>query len=121
MTIDINYGKYTLFDIEYYITQFENSKDKTNSWHSELSSCTRVKGISKFLQDKLGNTKFDVDEFIRDSEEIQELRGWLWEKHSNNLTDMNSCSDRHYHVFKPELDQIIDNYCKNYGFTINID
>ena len=40
---------------------------------------------------------------------------------NNKLCDLDTNSQRHYHVFKPELDEIIKSYCEKYGFSINID
>lgn len=120
MTIDINYGKYTLFDIDYYMA-IADEKVEEKKWYSEICCTVCVRGISKFLQDKLKDASFDIDEFIKDSEEIQEIRGWLWERHDNKICDMDTCSNRHYHIFKPEFDAIIKTYCDKYGFSINID
>ncbi len=118
MTININYGKYTLFDIEWWITENEIHRDR---WHSELDCVVCVKGLCMFLKDNIGKEGFDLDEFIKNSYEIQELRGWLWERHSNTNIPLDECSKRHYHTFQPELYKIIDSYCEKYGFYKNID
>ena len=120
MTIDIDYGKYTLFDIEYYYAKSEIEKTE-NAWYTELDVCVTVEGLSRYLKDNINKEGFNLDEFINDSTVIEELRGWLWETHNNSLVDMKTCSNRHYHKFKPELDKIIDSYCKKYGFSINVD
>ena len=120
MTIDIEYKEYTLFDIEFYQAKSKTEKDK-DCWYSEISCVVCVIGITHFLKDKLNDPTFNVDEFIKDSEKIQEIRGWLWETHNNKLCDLDTNSQRHYHVFKPELDEIIKSYCEKYGFSINID
>ena len=120
MTIYINYKEYTLFDIEFYQAKSEIEKDK-DCWYSEIDCVVCVKGITHFLKDKLNDLTFNVDEFIKDSETIQEIRGGLWEQHSNKLCDLETNSQRHYHVFKPELDEIINSYCEKYGFSINED
>lgn len=114
MTIRILYNEYTLFDIEYYITASEKT-----GWFTEINCCTCVKGITKFLQDKM--SEIDVDKFIEDSEVIQEIRGWLWEMHQNTPVSMDECQHRHYHVFKPEFDKIVKEYCNKYNFFINTD
>jgi hypothetical protein len=120
MIIDINYREYTLFDIEYYQAMSEKKNDK-DCWYSEIHCLTCVKGITHFLKDKLNDPTFNVEEFINDSEIIEEIRGWLWETHDNKLCDLHTNTQRHYHVFKPELDKIIKSYCEKYGFSINID
>lgn len=125
MTIRIEYREYTLFDIEWYMALDETKKSNEDRWYSEMDVCVCVRGISKFLRNRLIDEcvygGFDLDEFIEDSEQIQELRGWLWETHDNSLCDMDACSNRHYHVFQPELYDIIDKYCEKYGFYKNID
>ena len=121
MTIDINYGKYTLFDIEYWQNLDETKKSNEKRWFSEIDVCVCVRGVTKFLMDKFLDENFNPDEFIKDSENIQELRRWLWETHDNSLCDSDTGSNRHYHIFKPELDNIIKTYCEKYGFDINID
>lgn len=121
MTIRIEYGKYTLFDIEWYMALDETKKSDKDRWYSEMDVCVCVKGVTKFLMDNFYNSRFNADEFAKDSEQIQELRGWLWETHNNSLCDLHTCENRHYHVFKPELDEIIKTYCDKYGFSINVD
>ena len=117
MTILIEHNNVALFDIEYYLV----SNEKNDTWYSELHCLPRCRGISYFLKDNLNKEGFDLGEFIKDSEEIQELRGWLWEKHNNNWADLETCRERHYHKFKPELDEIIRKYCEKYGLFIHID
>jgi len=125
MTIRIEYENYTLFDIEWYMALDETKKPNEDRWYSEMDVCVCVRGIAKFLKEKLTSCSisgnFNLDEFIKDSEQIQELRGWLWETHNNSLCDVDSCEKRHYHVFKPELDAIIKTYCDKYGFSISVD
>lgn len=120
MTIDINYGKDTLFDIEYYQAKDETKTSK-DCWYSEISCVVCVRGITHFLMNKLNDPSFNTEEFIKDSVNIQEIRGWLWETHNNKLCDLDTCSQRHYHEFKPELDKIVESFCDKYGFSINID
>ena len=121
MTIDINYGKYTLFDIEYWQNLDETKKSDEKRWFSEIDVCVCVRGVTKFLMDKFFDENFNPDEFAEDSEQIQELRRWLWETHDNSLCDSDTGSNRHYHIFKPDPDNIIKTYCEKYGFYINID
>ena len=116
----IRYRKETLFDIEFYLQKDETIKDE-NNWNSELHCQPLVRGISRFLQEKLKDESFNIDEFIKDSEEIQEIRGWLWEKHDNNLLDGKSAKKRHDVEFDPELKEIINTYSKKYGFSITTD
>ena len=120
MTININYNNYTLFDIEFYCAK-NDTKNTDEAWYSELNVCTCVRGISNFLKDNINKEDFNLCTFINDSEVIEELRGWLWEKHSNKLCTIGACEERHYHIFKPELDNIINQYCHKYNLTANVD
>ena len=65
---------YTLFDIEYYQEQSNNSKD----WYSEIDCLPVGEGIAYFLKDALNNKDFIFEDFVKESDEIQEIRGfWL--------------------------------------------
>ena len=118
MVIKIYYKEYKMFDIDFYQTKDET---KADSWCSDICCCECVSGISYFLKDKLNDKNFNLDEFINDSEVIEEIRGWLWERHSNNMCSLDLSQKRHYHEFKPELDNIVKTYCDKYGFSINVD
>lgn len=120
MTIDINYGKHTVFEIEFWEEKYEQAKDE-NAWYSELDCLLCVEGISYFLRDSIGKNGFNFDEFIEDSKDIQELRGFLWEVNDNKLMPLKYSSERHYHFFYPKLKETIYAYCEKYGFSINID
>ena len=120
MTFKIYYKDDVIFDIEFYCAKNETAKD-ANAWYSELSVVVCVREYAYFLKDSLCKDNFNLEEFANDSEKIQELRGWLWETHSNKLCDLDACEKRHYHEFKPELDEILNDYCKKYGFSIVID
>jgi hypothetical protein len=52
---------------------------------------------------------------------IQELRGWLYEKHDNKLKPYSDAKIRHYNVFLKELDEKVHNFVDKYGLELNID
>jgi len=109
---------YTVFDIEYYMKQV---RDK-DLWFSEIHCLPCVEGVSRFLKDQLGKEDFDFEQFIKDAYEIQELRGFLWEKHDNKPKVLKDASDFHYHGFNHEIESIFEVFVRRYdGMNLNVD
>lgn len=108
---------FCMFDIEYYLTQ---AQDK-NIWFSEICCLPIVEGLSYFLKDKLDDCNFDYKEFIKDANEIQEIRGLLYERYNNKPKSIDDARDFHYHIFGDVLNEILDNFCIKYKLSINID
>ena len=108
---------YTMFDIEYYMKQ----SDRTNEWYSEISCLPCVNGFGRFLKEILQDKSFDFETFIKESEEIQEIRGLLYEKYDNKPKEKEVASKFHYHIFGNILKEILDNFANKYNFFINID
>ena len=114
---------YTMFDIEYYMKSAEFPSDMKGMeglyYNSELHCLPCVEGLTYFLRDRIG--EIDVDEFVKDGHEIQELRGLLWEWNNNRPKLYEEANDFHYHKFGKELRKIIDSFCEKYGLHLNID
>lgn len=123
MTICIEYNDKPLFDIEWYLALNEsnNLSYKDNKWYSEISCHTCIKGVSEYLNDNFKKEKFNLEDFIKDSEVIENIRGWLHEKHNNRYAPIDLASNRHYNEFSPELKSIIENYSNKYGFIVHTD
>lgn len=123
MTICIEYKDKPLFDIEWYLTFNKSSKDMCDYWYSEISPNTCINGVSEYLKDNINNEDFNLDEFVKDSKVIEDLRFWLHDERHNNryIEKYNLASERHYKEFMPELKTIIENYSNKYGFTIHTD
>lgn len=68
-----------MFDIEYYQKQSDRSKD----WYSEIDCLPLVEGIAYFLKDSFKNKDFIFEDFVKDADEIQEIRGLLYERYNN--------------------------------------
>lgn len=121
MVYNINYlspndkSTHCMFDIEFYL---KKSNELLDLWQTELHSLPIIKGIVKFIDENREN--IDVDEFIKDATEIQELRGWLHEKHLNRLEQIDVARIRHYDFLK-EFDEIIKKFVNKYGLDLNID
>lgn len=107
-----------LFDIEYYQKQDERDK---NLWYSEIHCHPCVRGIGAFIKDKLNEPGFDYDQFINDAEEIEEIRGFLWERHNNQSRPAKEADEFHYHQFGKELKEILVAFTEKYGMWIRED
>lgn len=107
--------RHCLFDIEYYMIQ-----DNKKEWYSEISSLPIVDGITLFLRDRFKEDDFDHEQFIKDSKEIQELRGLLYEKYGNRPSLMDD-ADRFHYWFCKIIKQKIDIFCEKYNLCLNID
>ena len=106
-----------MFDIEYYM---EKSK-KTDQWFSELSCLPCVKGIVSFLKDKRNDEDFNYDEFVELAEEIQEIRGLLYERYNNRPKPYDEANEFHYMVFGKILEEKLETFVNKYNLFINRD
>ena len=110
----VNRG-YTMFDIEYYMC-----RNNDNLWQSELHVLPCVEGLVRYTLSQKDNSNFNVEQFIVDSEVIQELRGWLWEFDGRN----NKPDDKgklHYGERYQYIKTLLDDYAKKYGCYVSID
>ena len=74
MIFKLRKGNKTVCDVEV-TTQKENGKE-----YIELRSSVFVAGYSEVLAKHMD----EMLKVIKDFEEIEELRGWLWERHLHN-------------------------------------
>lgn len=107
-----------MFDIEYYLSK---SEVKIDYWFSELSCLPCVKGIVSFLKDKRNEEDFNYDEFIELAEEIQEIRGLLYERYNNKPKPYDEARDFHYKVVSKILKEKLETFANKYNLYINID
>lgn len=108
---------YTLFDIEYYQEQSNNSKD----WFSEINCLPVVEGIAYFLKDSLNNKDFIFEDFVKESDEIQEIRGLLYECYDNKPKSHIDAHHFHYHIFGKVLKEKVYTFANKYDLFVNID
>lgn len=108
---------YTLFDIEYYLKQSDKSKD----WYSEIHCLPVVEGISYFLKDAFNNKDFIFEDFVKEADEIQEIRGLLYEYYDNRPKSHTDARNFHYHIFGEVLKEMVNTFANKYGLFVNID
>ena len=113
-------GRNVIFDIEFYLKD-DNFRDG-RLWYSELHVCTMVKNLLIWYKNNQHNfTEENEQEFFNDIHEIDNLRGWLWEKEKNWATSSEKARKRHDHDFLPKLRKIVNDFANKYGFETNED
>jgi hypothetical protein len=115
-----------MFDIEYYQIQtgsyitVDGYTAPKKLWQSELHVLPCVEGLVRYTLSQKDNPDFNVEEFIADSEVIQELRRWLWEiDGANNKPDTEG--KLHYGERYQYIESLINDYAKKYGCYVNRD
>lgn len=111
--------RYVIFDIEYYLSK--DDINEKNNWFSEIHCLPCIGGITKFLKDKLNDKDFNCDEFVALGEEIEEIRGLLYERYDNKPKKYSAAKDFHYKVFGKVLEEKIEAFAKKYDLHINRD
>lgn len=111
--------RYVIFDIEYYLSK--DDMHEINNWISEVRCLTCVKGVTKFLKDKLNDKDFNCDEFVTLGEEIEEIRGLLYERYGNMPKKYSRAREFHYKVFGKVLEEKIEAFANKYDLHINRD
>lgn len=107
-----------MFDIEYYLRESERNEEK---YFSEIHCVPIVNGLTYFLKDKFKQEEdFDYESFIKDAKEIQEIRGFLFEKCDNKPREHKEA--REYHSkFNKQIYEILSDFALKYNLYINID
>lgn len=108
---------YVLFDIEYYLKKVDNSE----GWYSEISCLPIVKGIYHFIKESNENKDLNLDEFVNDATDIQEIRSLLYEQYNNNPKSKSEASNFHYNIFGKNLEGMLNDFANKYGLYINRD
>lgn len=109
-----------LFDIEFYLTYYTNNDDE-KLWYSEIRTLPIAENFVDYV---LQNKSFSDDKwnkFKKYCENIEWLRGWLYEVNDNKSLPMKEASDRHYKNFLPKLKEMIHNFAKEFDLMINED
>ena len=108
---------YVLFDIEYYLKKWNSPE----GWYSEISCLPIAKGIYHFIKESNENKDSNLDEFVNDATDIQEIRGLLYEQYNNNPKSKSEASNFHYKIFGKILEGMLNDFANKYGLYINRD
>lgn len=109
-------GEMVMFDIEYYLKEFENKL-----WYSEISCVPIIKGLTCFFKDRFKDENFNHIEFMEDATHIQEIRADLYEKNDNKPKVFDDARNFHYKVFGNHLTEKLRWFAEKYGLVINVD
>ena len=119
MVYQIYYGnRKTVFDIEYYMTINERKNDTEEKWYVEIHSRPILSESVQFVRDILKPEQ--VEEFIKDCAELEDLRGWIWEKHRNWDRDIDAAK-KDYREWMVHIEERINSFCDKYGLKLNMD
>ena len=119
MVYQIYYGnRKTVFDIEYYMSIDENKNDTEEKWYVELHSRPVLSESVQFVRDILKPEL--VEDFIKDCAELEDLRGWIWEKHRNRDRDIDT-AEEDYNTWMVHIEERINSFCDKYGLKLNVD
>lgn len=95
--------------------------NEINNWISEIRCLTCIKGVTKFLKDKLNDKDFNCDEFVTLGEEIEKIRGLLYERYNNKPKKYSAAKEFHYKVFGKVVEEKIEAFVRKYDLHINRD
>lgn len=108
-----------LFDIEVYLTQ-----DRKSHWYSEIhSSAFGSAFINYFKSDDMKallENDVVLSNMIEDSKELEELRGWLYERLDNRPIESSLASKRHKKVLA-YVEEKVYAFADKYNLYINED
>ena len=77
--------------------------------------------IAYFLKDSFKNKDFIFEDFVKDADEIQEIRGLLYERYNNKPRSRIDAHHFHYHIFGKVLEEKVNTFANKYGLFVNID
>lgn len=128
MVYQIYYGddrpRRVMFDIEVYLAINDRHKDDEDKWYVEMHSSAYISGAVEFLMDKAHHKDFDMNflfyEFRDDCNELEELRGWLWETHNNHPRTMKEAS-KDKDEWMEYIRKKIYNFAEKYSLYVNED
>jgi hypothetical protein len=112
-----NKQRHTVLDIEYYL-------DKSNisgEWISRIKVTNIVDGIARFVEKKMkDNPKYNVLQFITDTNAVRDIEQWLVESPDNRWSDLGWASPHHYGRME-HIRSVINEYAKKYELKVNED
>lgn len=129
MVYQIYYGnREVLFDIEIYLKISEDAWDKKRlkfttdkNWFVELHSNGFISGAVDFIRKNRDlYTEDEWKQFKKDCEELEKLRGWLWETHENSPRRLDEAK-KDFKEWCIYVENKIRAFADTYGLNINQD
>ena len=110
-TEDYTKGHYTLFDVEVW----QKNTDETKLY-TEAKVNTLVEGITRYIMSRKDDITFNVEEFIEDSNTIEDIRIWLWEIALYQIKGENAHREK-----VKRIKEAMKEFCDKYGCYLNED
>ena len=115
-----------LFDIEVYL----NKEDRLGGdWHSEIISSAFGSAFTNYffsvnmqeIQELINKSSY-ISDMVKDAKELEELRGWLYERadFSNTPINMTLASERHKKVVAYVKEKVYA-FADKYNLNVNED
>lgn len=115
-----NSEKYTMFDIEYYLKEFNSGKAEMLS---EIHVSIIPNGYTHFVADKLSEEAFDsfnLEDFIQDVNKINNLRGVLCEWY-DSCPRLISDAKIYHSEFGDKIKKILTEFVEKYNLSLEVD
>lgn len=108
-----------LFDIEVYLTG-----DGRCHWYSEIHSHSFVSAFINYFESDDMKTLLEngvvLSDMIEDSKELEELRGWLYERSDNTPMESSLASKRHKNILAYVKEKVYA-FADKYNLYVNED
>ena len=116
-----------LLDVEVFWNEDYDRKLSKSKWNLDLHAIFDAKNLLKtflFAEHKITIEKFE--DFCNDMDELEELRGWLWEKSGyNRQIDRYELNADINQKIKHNVESYVTDKCKSfadkYGFAVKFD
>jgi hypothetical protein len=111
---------YTMFDIEYYLKEFNSEKAEMLS---EIHVSIIPNGYTHFVADKLREEAFEsfnLEDFIKDVNKINNLRGLLYEWYDNRPRQLSDAKIFH-NEFGDKFKKILTEFVEKYNLSLEVD
>lgn len=123
MTYKIWYKEYKIFEVELYITE---SVSDNRLYYTEIKPYIIAEGISNYVFNEI-KTKEQLDEFIFDTDQIDDLREllfegkWIIPNWTNDPLNYSAADARLCKIHRQRFVKIMKEYCDKYGFFLSED
>ena len=114
-----------LFECEIFWHEEYSTKEQKYLWNLDLHSHFHAANLIVYVNEHPMSGEI-LENFVKDVEELSELRSWLWERTSiNNELDNTSpnapCSSEALDKVKKYCGDVIQRFADKWGFTVKID
>lgn len=121
MTYKIFYKDHQMFDIELYVAYFEKK------YYTEIKPYIIAEGLGYYIIENI-KTPQELEQLLADVNEVDDLRGllfegyWIGKEWENScLEDCNKADKRMCQIHRPKFEEIMNAFCKKYNLFLITD